>query len=206
MKLPETIAADALSLAKLLLQFGHTNRITYHEDGITPESDTDHTVMLGVMACAFAARYAPHLDGGKITQYSLVHDLVEVYAGDVATFKVMSEQDVQAKEEAEARALERIKKEFDASFPWIAETIEAYESLTTPEARFVKVFDKTLPKLTHVLNDGVVMRELGHTKDSNRVFLDAQLAKLEATYGADQEAAMEFLRIVGDATGEVRYS
>ena len=78
MKLPETIAADALSLAKLLLQFGRTNRITYHEDGVTPESDTDHTVMLGVMACAFAARYAPHLNNGKIAQFAFIHDLVEV--------------------------------------------------------------------------------------------------------------------------------
>ena len=118
----------------------------------------------------------------------------------------MSEQDQKTKEEAEGKALERIKKEYADSFPWIAETIEAYESLATPEARFVKVFDKALPKLTHVLNDGVVIRELGHTKESVCEFHSAQRTKLQTTYGADQDAAMAFLKHAADACEEVRYS
>ena len=42
----------AIRLADLILRFGRVNRATYHPDGERPESDTDHTVMLGILACA----------------------------------------------------------------------------------------------------------------------------------------------------------
>jgi len=80
--------ADVVRLGQLALAFGRVNRITRHEDGTTPESDTDHTVMLGLIACALAERWYPHLDRGLVAQYALVHDLVEVYAGDTPTLAI----------------------------------------------------------------------------------------------------------------------
>ena len=75
--------ADAvIALGRLALRFGRVDRITYHDDGVTAESDTDHTVMLGLIACAFAAAHLPDLDVGLIAEFAPVHDLVEVYAGD----------------------------------------------------------------------------------------------------------------------------
>jgi hypothetical protein len=46
-----------------------------------PESDTDHTVMLALIACALAPIVDARLDVGLVAQYALVHDLVEAYAG-----------------------------------------------------------------------------------------------------------------------------
>jgi len=190
---PEVVQ-KTLELAKLIFLFGRTDRITCYEDGVTPESDTDHTVMLGIVACAYAREFAPHLDRGKIAEYALVHDLVEAYAGDTDTFKVMTDADKHEKEAREAAALARIRSEFDGVYPWIGETIDEYERLETPEARYVKVVDKVLPKLTHILNQGAVSDRLGHTAESKREFLAHQYDKIAGSYGADQQEALAFLK------------
>lgn len=156
---PKTI----IDLAALCLRFARVDRATRHEDGKRPETDTDHTVMLGIVACAYAARTAPHLDLGKIAQFSLVHDLVEAYSGDVLSLGIGASAR-EAKEHAEAQALRRIRAEF-AALPWVATTIDEYESLASEEARFVKIVDKVLPKLTHLLNGGAALREHGFSTE-----------------------------------------
>lgn len=193
-KLPPEVLDASIALGKLVLAFARVNRMTHFEDGERFESDTDHTVMLGLMATAFAHTYVSRLDAGKIAQFALVHDLVEAYAGDTPTFKVMSAQELEEKQAREAAALVRIRDEFDAVYPWIAETIDAYESLETPEARFVKVFDKVLPKILHVLNSGVTAKVLGHTKETVDEFHDNQVQKLSNGYGSDQPEVMSLLK------------
>ena len=64
--------SDAIvALGDLALRFSRINRITYHQDGMIPESDTDHTVMLGLICCAFAQKHLPALDLGLIAQFCL---------------------------------------------------------------------------------------------------------------------------------------
>ena len=184
------------NLARLIFAFGRVERATHHEDGVRKETDADHTVMLGIMACAYAKEFAPHLDIGKIAQFALVHDLVEAYAGDVNTYGLTSTDAQEEKEQGEAAALARIKQEFDAVFPWISETIEAYESLESLEARYVKVFDKTLPKMTYVLNNGASPRSFGGTREKTNEFHAHQFEKLSNSYGSDQPEAMALLAAV----------
>lgn len=187
-----------LGLAKLALAFGQVNRVTCHPDGTTPESDTDHTVMLGLVACSFAERFAPELDRGLVAQFALVHDLVEVYAGDTPTAYIMSDPDHASKEEREAAALARIREELDGELPWIGDAIARYERLDTPEARFVKVVDKALPKMVNILNGGVTFKRQGHDAQSGQAFLTHQHQKIREGYGSDQDAAMDLLEAVGN--------
>lgn len=188
----DTVVQKTIELGKLILSFGLVNRVTTHEDGNTLETDTTHTVMLGITACAFAREFVPNLDLGKVAQFALVHDLVEVYAGDTNTFgKVAYDAD---KEEREAKALAQIRSQFDSTYPWLGETIEEYESLKSPEARYIKVFDKILPKITHILNNGAVIGRLGQTKESASEFIHAQTKKILQSYGADQPEAVFLLR------------
>ena len=201
MSTPEIAPASVqaiIDLGRFALTFGMINRITCHPDGTTFESDTDHTVMLGLVACAFAERFAPELDRGRIAEFALVHDLVEVYAGDTATARIMTDADNLDKEEREMAALARIREEFDAELPWIGETIAAYERRDTPEARFIKVVDKALPKITNILNGGVTFKGQKHDVETGREFLLHQREKLSRTYGEDQPAAMMLLAALGD--------
>jgi putative hydrolase of HD superfamily len=144
---------DILKLASLVLDFGKVHRQTCHQDGVTLESDTDHTVMLGILGTALADRLYPDLNLGIVAQFALVHDLVEVYAGDTPTLMGVNEEFFNQKEQREQLALQKIKTEFGGQFGWVHRTIEKYDTLGTKEARFVKVLDKILPKITVVLNN-----------------------------------------------------
>lgn len=182
----------ALEVARLVFAFGRVLRVTNEEDGKTRESDTTHTVMISVLACSLAARIRPDLDVGQVAQFALVHDLVEAYAGDTDTYGKNDEQFFAEKEAREQAALNRIREEFDAVYPWIGETIAKYESLDTPEARFVKVLDKSMPKVTHLLNSGSYLRTAGANAQTLEEFLTDQRAKMVATYADDQPEAMAF--------------
>lgn len=170
-------ADEVVKLSQLALLFGRIPRATFHEDGKRAETDSDHTVMLGLVACALAEKYYPRLDLGLVAQFALVHDLTEAYAGDTPTLKI-SAAEKHDKEQREQEALERIKREFAEGFPLIPELLQRYEARTEPEARFVKAVDKLIPKVTHILNKGATLRARDITKDDVR-----------KTY-ADQEAAM----------------
>ena len=176
-------------LGGMLLAFAKVNRRTYLDPERTPESDTDHTVMLAIMACAVAQQLHPDYDLGKVAQYALVHDLVEVYAGDVNTINFLT-IDQAAKDAAEAAALQKIKDQFGTHFPWIHETIEAYESLRDPEARFIKTLDKLTPAVAHRHSDNHVVNEDFTDPAAFEKSVRARNKHMRATYAADQEPSM----------------
>lgn len=192
----QTVNAVA-SLGSLILKFGQTYRATTYPDGSTPESDTDHTLMLAVIACAFAREFAPMLDVGKIAQICLVHDLVEVYAGDTPTL-VISKQDLVSKGERELAAFERIKTEFGSTLPWVSDTIEEYESLRSSEARYVKTMDKLMPQMTHLLNDSKLLRGHNFTKDSLREYYKEQASVMNQAFAAEHGEVMQLRDALND--------
>lgn len=172
-----------IALGRLSLAFGRVDRATCHEDGTTPESDTDHTVMLTLVACAFAQRHLPDLDPGLVAQFASVHDVVEVYAGDTPTLRVddAKRADKAAREEA---ALARIRAEFSETLPWLPDMIDRYERRDCPEARYVKAMDKLLPKITHILNGGATVHGQGLTRRELVDRYEQQLDELRG-YAAD---------------------
>lgn len=176
-------AREVIELGRLSLAFGRVNRITYHEDGTTLESDTDHTVMLGLVGCAFAARHLPRLDIGLVAQFALVHDLVEVYAGDTPTLRI-TDDEREAKQQREIAAYHRIAQQFGATLPWVPRLIDRYEYRRDPEARYIKAMDKLLPKITHILNGCATLREQSISRDELVARFADQLVELE-TYAAD---------------------
>ncbi len=106
------------------------------------ENDAEHSWSLAFMASALAPQIDLALDVGKICQFAVIHDIVEVYAGDTPTFR----GDHATKATREAEALETITAKFPA-FPWIAQTIHEYELKNSDEANFVYALDKFLNML-----------------------------------------------------------
>lgn len=186
-----TILADRLvDLARLSLLFGRVDRITFHEDGKRPESDTDHTVMLGLAACALAEQYVPELNVGLVAQFALVHDLVEAYAGDMPTLRALSADRKAEKKAREHAAYRRIADEFDEQYSWLSMMIAIYEEQAYREARFVRALDKLLPKLTHILNACTTLRAQGVGVAELRARYELQERELLA-YAADFPVLMD---------------
>lgn len=177
-------------IANLALDFGQVERATYHQDGVAHESDTTHTVMLGLIAVEVAAgenarqfrqRAVGGFDTGKVAAFALIHDLVEARTpgGDTNSFAITPEA-ARAKEERELEGLKRLREEFAGTY--MLYLIEQYEVQTEPEARLVRYLDKVMPKLTHALNGGVAIKAMGVTFDTFRTEHQRQGAKLAAQY------------------------
>ena len=182
---PDTPAlADAITaLAGHALAFGRIDRTAcLHPDGITRESDTDHTVMLGWATPAIAARFFPGLDIGLVAQFALIHDAVEVFAGDTPTLRI-DDNGRAAKAAREHAAAQRWHGEFAGSLPWMPVMIWRYEQQEEPEARFVRAADKILPKLVHVQNGCADLLAYGMTAGELETILGKQRGDIEAYAG-----------------------
>jgi putative hydrolase of HD superfamily len=193
-----TSLADALiDLARLALAFGRIDRTTvYHPDGVTPESDTDHTVMLGWVACAIAARFFPQLDLGLVAQFALIHDAPEVYAGDTPSLRI-DDAGRKAKAKRERAAISRLASEFGRRLPWFPFAIARYEQQQLPEARFVRGVDKVLPRLVHLLDGGVGLREFGVDRDEWVTLAEQTRASL-AEYAGEFTELMSVREVLGE--------
>ena len=184
--------ARAQALAALALRFSRVERVTRHEDGVRPETDADHVVMLALVACELSPA---GLSQPKIAEFAIVHDLVEAYAGDTQTLQIDAAGRA-AKDARERAALERLRVEFGAH-SWIVFMIEEYERQASPEARYVKLLDKVLPKLTHLTNGCAAARAL--TDRAGFIAShDAQYHKLVVDYSADWWAP-PFLALLREA-------
>lgn len=177
----------AMRLAQRSLMLGRVDRVTFHEDGVTPESDTDHSIMLALVA----ADCAPdRLNVGLIMAYAVVHDFVEAYVGDTNTFGITLQQAAD-KLRREQTAIQQIEDEF----PGVVSTmIREYEAQQVAEARWVRVMDKVVVKLSHVLNGCVAIRAMGHTLADLRERHRCQLAELTEQY-PDMPEGLDLLRI-----------
>jgi putative hydrolase of HD superfamily len=125
------------------------------------ENDAEHSWGLALLACALAPEVDPSLNVGLICQFAVVHDLVEVFAGDTPNF---ASDDVKAGKEArELQGLEQMKVAF-AGMPWIIDMVTNYEAQDTPEAHFVRSLDKTLSLMQEHASDGQIFQDYQITK------------------------------------------
>lgn len=115
------------------------------------EDDAQHSWSVALLAAALAPHVDATLDIGKVCQFAIVHDLVEVESGDVSNFAPADEK--ARKSDREAAALQMLEQKL-AAFPWIAATMHEYEAQTSQEARFVKSVDKVITLLFDYVSEG----------------------------------------------------
>lgn len=167
------------NIARIVLALGRVHRVTLHEDGVTPESDTDHTVMLAVVVAELAnGMLAGRIDAGKAVMFALAHDMVEAIAGDVVSID-MDERTRWQKAAREFAALNELERMFGRE-SWLVSTIREYEDQRCPEARVVNFVDKIMPKVTHTLNGAAAIRKLGIPKERLDDLNRTQLARLSS--------------------------
>lgn len=107
------------------------------------ENDAEHSYELAMTGWYLIDSLSLELDLNKVLKYSLVHDLVEVYAGDIDAFMHPGVDISKIKAENEQKALHLIEKEF-AQFPDLLTWIEDYEKKSDQESVFVYVLDKVI--------------------------------------------------------------
>lgn len=139
---------EILTLARLVLRLGEVERVPTHPDGVRRETDTTHSAMLAVTAAVAADRMG--LDPGKAALLALVHDWVEIYAGDTDTSRGLSAEEHSEKAKREEFAFLRLLAETE-SMPAIRRWLMDVEWCSSPEARLVKLLDKAMPKAVRLV-------------------------------------------------------
>jgi putative hydrolase of HD superfamily len=128
------------------------------------ENSAEHSWHLAVMAVTLAEHAPPGTDIGRVTAMVLLHDLVEIDAGDLFVYADEAQQARQ--EEAERAAADRIfallPPDQAASFRGLW---DEFEERRTPEARFARGLDRLQPMLENLAAGGGTWTEHGITAD-----------------------------------------
>ncbi len=159
--LPEEHEREAAEIAKIVLDvsqitidFASIERVPRYYTH-RKENDAEHSFMLGLAAMAIGATRYPGLNTGLMTQFALVHDLVELKTNDVQTFKT-DKKTLEAKHKAEQAALAELQKTLP---PYLADMLTCYEEQVLPEARLVRHIDKLLPYGVDIRGAGLAVME-----------------------------------------------
>ncbi len=137
-------------------------RRTFLMDGSRRENDAEHSWHLAVMAMLLA-EYATdsQLDANRVIKMVIVHDLVEIDAGDTYLYDERAGED---KSERELRAADRIfglLPEDQASE--LRALWEEFEARATPEARFALALDRFQPLFHNYCTKGISWQQHGVT-------------------------------------------
>lgn len=123
------------------------------------ETDTDHSWHLAMM-CALLSEYANEkIDVLHTMTMVLIHDIVEIDAGDTYAYDTAGNS---TKREREVRAADRIFGLLpEEQARQMRDLWEEFEEGITPEARFANTLDKVQPIMLNDATDGIAWREHG---------------------------------------------
>ena len=133
-------------------------------DGSRRENTAEHSWHLGIATAVFAPFATEPIDLGTAMCMALLHDIVEIDAGD--TFAYDEGEAAATKRAREEAAAERL---FGLLPPVTGERFrdlwEEYERGDTPEARYVMAVDRLAPVMLNIAEGGSTWREHGITAD-----------------------------------------
>lgn len=132
-------------------------RQTYLADGNRKENDAEHSWHLALMAVLLKEYSREEVDLAKVIPMVLIHDLVEIDAGDTYAYDYAG---ASTKREREEKAADRIfgllPDDQGKNFRELWEEFEAYE---TADAKFAHLLDNFQPLLLNDASNGLSWTE-----------------------------------------------
>lgn len=126
------------------------------------ENDAEHGWHLCMFALILSEYSNEPIDLFKVIKMALIHDIVEIDAGDVIVYAI----DEKEKRDKEKKAAERIfgilpdDQKAECISLW-----EEFETRETAEAKFAHSIDRLEPVLQNYLDDGYTWKKHGITSD-----------------------------------------
>lgn len=128
------------------------------------ENSAEHSWHLALMCMVLAEHAPPSTDLGRVMAMVVLHDLVEIDAGDLSVYA--PEADQARQRQAERAAADRI---FPLLPPGQASALRAlwdeFEERATAEAKFARALDRLQPMLINMVTGGGTWRSSGVTAD-----------------------------------------
>jgi 5'-deoxynucleotidase YfbR-like HD superfamily hydrolase len=132
--------------------------------GARRENSAEHSWHLAVMALTLAEHAGGAADILRVLKMLLVHDIVEIDAGDTFCYDAQANLSKAQREQAAATRIFGLlpaEQGRDLRALW-----EEFEDSATPEARFANALDRLEPLLHNYHNQGGTWRAHGITRDA----------------------------------------
>ncbi|MBQ0044385.1 MAG: HD domain-containing protein [Bacteroidales bacterium] len=134
-------------------------RRTFLTDGERLENDAEHAWHMAVMALLLSEYANDDIDVLKVVSILLIHDLVEVYAGDTFAYDEEGKKSQRQRELAAAGKLfSQLPEDLAKRFRGLWDEFEEWES---PESKFAHALDNFQPLMLQHASDGRAWREGG---------------------------------------------
>ncbi len=157
-----------LNFVKLINDFKNIERDIPQSIDFKRENDVEHSYQLAMVSWYLTMVNDNRLDINKILKYALVHDLLEVYAGDTPLYTA-DEDYLHNKKDREVKAVLKLNETF-VDFKDLHVWINKYEKKNDDESKFVYAVDKLLPILSIYLNNG-------HAWKTHKIDLESLMRK-----------------------------
>lgn len=132
-------------------------------DGARRENSAEHSWHVTVLARVFA-EYAPEgTDIDHVVNMLVVHDIVEIDAGDTFVYDRAAVRSQAERERAAADRIFALLPEDQAS--WARSLWDEFEERKTPEARFARAVDRLSPLLANWHTEGAMWQQFKVSKD-----------------------------------------
>ena len=133
-------------------------------DGSRRENDAEHSWHIAVMALIFAEYTVEPVDIARAVKMCVVHDLIEIYAGDTFAYDVAGNQDKAEREAASADKLfAQLPQEQGKEIRLLW---EEFDAMQTPDAKYAACMDRLQPFLHNTLTEGHTWVESGTYRSS----------------------------------------
>lgn len=123
------------------------------------ENDAEHSWHLALMAIVLAEHSDEPIDVLKVVKMVLIHDIVEIDAGDTFIYDSQKNHSNTDEERLAANRIFGLLPEKQAGE--LIAIWEEFEAGETKEARFAKAMDRLEPLLQNTSNDGGTWKEFG---------------------------------------------
>jgi putative hydrolase of HD superfamily len=130
------------------------------------ENDAEHSWHLAVMAMILSEYSSENVDLLRVLKMVIIHDLVEIYAGDTFCYDEEGYKDKAEREEKAADKLFNILPEDQAQE--FFELWREFEALSTPESRFAACLDRLQPLILNYNTKGHTWQKPGVNSEKVR--------------------------------------
>ena len=156
----------ALSFLEVLDRFKSVYQASYLADGSRREGDADHAWHMCLFAMLLHGESDLEPDLRRVLELCLVHDLVEIGAGDTDAHDAEGQKNKRGREERAADELFSLLPEDLGR--WLRGLWDEFEEAETPEARFARAMDRLQALAQNVFARGRSWRERNVTEEMTR--------------------------------------
>lgn len=128
------------------------------------ENDAEHSWHIATMAMLFEEYAKEPVNVPRAVEMCVVHDLIEIYAGDTFAYDVKANEDKADREkEAADKLFSQLPKE---QGKMIRNLWEEFDAMETPDAKYAACMDRLQPFMHNSLTEGFTWIESGTNKAS----------------------------------------